>query len=350
MGAIAEDVFRTGTLSAANDVLELAQPGTATVLIQLIVTGTNTTVFEVNVDQGSSPTWVAIDVINVNTGAAVSSATASGIFRAHVSGAREFRVRSSAWTSGSAVVSMNGSVASAASGAGSSSITSVVPGTAATSLGKAEDAAHTSGDTGVMMLGVQQTTQAPLGANGDYEPPLLDGNGSTRVVAGGYTIVLNSNTLTRAANTTIYTTGDELADLTTICTLTAIARFSGGTGVIQGITAIFSDNWTTKPSLELWLFDTTSTIATDNGAFVPTDAETATCFAIVPLTAFYVGEPTTGTGSSTTGNMVMDTGQISVPFQCVGSANLFVRLVVRNAAQAGANSSTVKLRVRALCD
>jgi hypothetical protein len=82
-------------------------------MVQLIVTGTNTTVFEVNVDQGSSPTWVAMNVSNVNTGVTVASATASGIFRCDVSGAREFRVRCSAYTNGSVVVSMNGSVATA---------------------------------------------------------------------------------------------------------------------------------------------------------------------------------------------------------------------------------------------
>jgi hypothetical protein len=50
-------------------------------------------------------------------------------------------------------------------------ITSVVPGVAATSLGKAEDAAHSSGDTGVMALAVRTDTPAAAsGASGDYEP------------------------------------------------------------------------------------------------------------------------------------------------------------------------------------
>lgn len=50
-------------------------------------------------------------------------------------------------------------------------VTSVVPGTAATNLGKAEDAAHSSGDTGVMALAVRTDTPAAAsGASGDYEP------------------------------------------------------------------------------------------------------------------------------------------------------------------------------------
>jgi hypothetical protein len=50
-------------------------------------------------------------------------------------------------------------------------VTSVVPGTAATNLGKAEDAVHTSGDVGVMALAVR--TDTPInrsGTDGDYEP------------------------------------------------------------------------------------------------------------------------------------------------------------------------------------
>jgi hypothetical protein len=216
---------------------------------------------------------------------------------------------------------------------------------------KAEDAGHVSGDSGTFALAVRQDAQSALaGTTLDYIPFTTDANGSLRGVSGGYTTVITSNTLTRAANTTIYSAGDELSDLTTICSLTGAARFSGGSGIIQGMTAIFSDNWTAKPALEIWVMDTTSTIVTDNTAFIPTDAEVATVIDVIPMTASYVGEPTTGTGSSTTGNMVMSTGQISVPFLTAGSANLFLRLVVRNAGQAGANSSTVKIRARILQD
>lgn len=49
-------------------------------------------------------------------------------------------------------------------------VLSVTPGTAAANLGKAEDAAHTSGDTGVMALAVRtDTLAASSGTTGDYE-------------------------------------------------------------------------------------------------------------------------------------------------------------------------------------
>jgi hypothetical protein len=48
---------------------------------------------------------------------------------------------------------------------------SVIPGTGATNLGKAEDGAHTSGDVGVMALAVRTDTPANRsGTDGDYEP------------------------------------------------------------------------------------------------------------------------------------------------------------------------------------
>lgn len=67
-------------------------------------------------------------------------------------------------------------------------VLSVVPGTSATSLGKAEDAAHSSGDTGVMMLAVRNDSGATtFGADGDYSPVAVDANGHLQVdvLSGG---------------------------------------------------------------------------------------------------------------------------------------------------------------------
>lgn len=55
--------------------------------------------------------------------------------------------------------------------------TSVTPGTSAAHLGKAEDAAHTTGDTGVMALGVRAASPTDRSAgptDGDYEPFALN--------------------------------------------------------------------------------------------------------------------------------------------------------------------------------
>lgn len=59
--------------------------------------------------------------------------------------------------------------------------TSVTPGTAAGNLGKAEDAVHGSGDTGVMALAVRQDTATALAADADYIPLIVDASGRLHV-------------------------------------------------------------------------------------------------------------------------------------------------------------------------
>lgn len=50
---------------------------------------------------------------------------------------------------------------------------------------QAEDAAHGSGDSGVMALAVRQDSQVDFGADGDYVPLSIDANGALRVSGGG---------------------------------------------------------------------------------------------------------------------------------------------------------------------
>lgn len=59
----------------------------------------------------------------------------------------------------------------------------VIPGTGATNLGKAEDAVHVTADTGVMMMGVIDTSASSGfgGANGDYTPPAMNATGAQYV-------------------------------------------------------------------------------------------------------------------------------------------------------------------------
>lgn len=64
-------------------------------------------------------------------------------------------------------------------------VTSIIPGTGATNLGKAEDTAHSSGDVGVMALAVRQDSQSDFGADGDYVPLSIDADGALRVSGAG---------------------------------------------------------------------------------------------------------------------------------------------------------------------
>lgn len=58
----------------------------------------------------------------------------------------------------------------------------ITPGTGATNLGKAEDAAHTSGDVGVLVLGVRRDADTtPVSADGDYHALQFDNSGNLKV-------------------------------------------------------------------------------------------------------------------------------------------------------------------------
>jgi len=63
----------------------------------------------------------------------------------------------------------------------------LIPGTSASALGKAEDAAHTSGDVGVMALTVRQNTAAALsGTDADYQPLISDTSGRLHTISGNF--------------------------------------------------------------------------------------------------------------------------------------------------------------------
>lgn len=83
--------------------------------------------------------------------------------------------------------------------------TSVVPGTGATNLGKAEDAAHTTGDTGVFTLGVRNDTLADVtNTTADYSQYSTDIKG--RLMTAGAPRSLKGVQQTSVSNTTSETT------------------------------------------------------------------------------------------------------------------------------------------------
>jgi hypothetical protein len=104
---------------------------------------------------------------------------------------------------------------------GTWNIGTVTPGSAATNLGKAEDAAHTTGAVGVMALAVRNDTLASsTSANGDYATFSVDSVGAlwTRI-AGVTTIALSGSTRGRP----IQITGTNTAGGVTLHTATTTA-------------------------------------------------------------------------------------------------------------------------------
>ncbi len=64
-------------------------------------------------------------------------------------------------------------------------VLSIIPGVGATNLGKAESAAHTSADVGVMSLGVRVDAETPLAADGQYIPFMMSSVGRLLVETQG---------------------------------------------------------------------------------------------------------------------------------------------------------------------
>lgn len=79
-------------------------------------------------------------------------------------------------------------------------------------LSRAEDAAHSSGHTGVMGLSVRQDTAAALaGTDADYQPLITDANGKLHVNAG--TVTVASHAVTNAGTFVVQENGAALTSL-----------------------------------------------------------------------------------------------------------------------------------------
>lgn len=128
--------------------------------------------------------WVTLSgamlLTNMITGAqsATISSASQGVWALNTAGVVGVRVTALAAVTGNAAVTLVGGVGDGVVMLGSSlpagssvlgAITNVIPGTGATNLGKAEDAAAASGDTGVFVLGVRRDAPTiSASATGDY--------------------------------------------------------------------------------------------------------------------------------------------------------------------------------------
>lgn len=103
--------------------------------------------------------------------------------------------------------------------------TSVTPGTGAAHLGKAEDAAHTSGDTGVMALAVRSNAAASTsGSDGDYQPLITNTTGHLWVDASGQTLTVASHAVTNAGTFAVQAAQSGTWNIATVTTLTGITN------------------------------------------------------------------------------------------------------------------------------
>jgi hypothetical protein len=172
-------------------------------------------------------------------------------------------------------------------------ISDITPGTDATDLGKAEDAAHASGDVGVEMLAVRNDTLAALaGTDGDYAPLQVDANGALFVKLNANTGVDIGDvdvTSVSAGETHVGSVGGEATVVTVILSLHTDAnvvndvlaatqivanavRVNDGTGVIQSI--VVQDDDDKEGDLDLIFFDANTSVGSESGTCSMADNDT----------------------------------------------------------------------------
>jgi hypothetical protein len=149
-------------------------------------------------------------------------------------------------------------------------------------------------------------------------------------------------TLTRPANTTQYTAGDEITDTGgAVLEVTGCAQDFGGSGRIKQIDIIDSVNAATDPDPDVFIYDTTSTPQADNAAFAPADGVTET--------ALYAADMGNAIDSGANNIIFVKTG-LDIPYVCGGaSKSLFVRLVERS-TYTPASGETFKVRLHIVRD
>lgn len=107
-----------------------------------------------------------------------------------------------------------------------------------TQLAKAEDATHSSGDTGVMLLAVRKDTAAALaGTDGDYIPLIVDANGRLHVLSGNFPATVDTNSGAKSASTlrTVHATDDAMLGALTEAAPATDTASSGLNGRLQRI-------------------------------------------------------------------------------------------------------------------
>lgn len=187
--------------------------------------------------------------------------------------------------------------------------------TAVAALGKAEDAAHTTGDTGIVSLGVRNDADAALsGTDGDYTPFATTAAGKQIVVAHRdlVRISVQSGGLTTAS--TGYTAGDQVG---TQFTIAGAARAAGGGGTIVGVMLISAAD--VIGAFDVVFTDSSVTLASDNAAYAISDADSLNIVGLVQLAGAYdLGN-----------NRIAQAFNLSVPYVCSGGTSLYAGLITR---------------------
>jgi hypothetical protein len=209
-------------------------------------------------------------------------------------------------------------------------VLSVIPGTGATNLGKAEDASHADADTGVMALAVRDDSGVnhTVNAQGDYTPLTTDATGklwvrpTPKVVRLSVTPTISSGSA--------YTSGDVVGGQ---MTFSGAVRVAGGSGTILSI-MVLDKSQAQRAAMDLLFFDRSVTVAADNAAFATSDGDMANCLGICqigPYNTAWAGTPL---------NSISYLANVNIPIVLNGT-DLYVAAVVRAGPTYGSTSDLV---------
>ena len=207
----------SGSIDANAETVVITPPnGCSTVSVQITGTWVGQLEFEGTVD---GTNYASVEASNGSS--TINATQGNDIFILPGASYVNIRVRASAWTSGTAVITFIGSI----------------------------------GATTSIMTG-----SLPAGTN------------SIGTVATSGTTITQTPTVTAGA----YSAGDNVGGLLTFANA---ALVTGGGGVIKNVMII--DDAGQDVELELWLFDTTFTAGSDNDAWAPTEAELHTLITVI---------------------------------------------------------------------
>lgn len=202
-------------------------------------------------------------------------------------------------------------------------VTRVIPGTTATALGKAEDAGHTTGDTGVMVLGVRNDANAAIsGTDLDYTPLSTDSAGNANVQARRDLVRVATTSGGLTTSVTAYTAGDQVG---TQFTMAGCSRASGGTGTIVGC-ALINAHLTLTGAEVIGAYDvvitrSSITLAGDNAVYAISDADACNVVGLIQLAgSFDIGN-----------NRISQMFNLAIPYDCSGGTSLYASLITRTA-------------------
>lgn len=178
-------------------------------------------------------------------------------------------------------------------------------------LSRAEDAAHTDGDHGILALGVRNYTGA--GADGDYSAISVSATGEARIFSHKDQVRIAVQT-SSLSTSLAYAAGDQVG---TLLTLANAARASGGSGVITSVLLTNAND--VIGAYDVVFFRASVTLASDSSPFSISAADTRSVVAVVPLASAV----DLGSGR------VAQALNIAVPYDCSGGTSLYAALICR---------------------